>query len=138
MIYEESKWQVGTTGKELPLIIRSRSSLPDQSYAATYSNLIIITWAYSGTDRGMPDSITQEAMDIFEDNLDYALKQKKTGILAATITGNSQKEWRYYSLDPQEFMFCLNKISDSDSPYPIELQKFNDPNWEALTEILSN
>jgi hypothetical protein len=84
----------------------------------------------------MPDKASREAMDFFEQKLEAALTSKNNGVLAATKTGQSIKEWRYYNLDTQEFMSSLNEISDPNSPFPIDLQLFDDPNWEALAEII--
>jgi hypothetical protein len=137
MSYEESDWNVGSTNDELPIIIRARSTLPDQIYKTKYQHLIIVKWKYTCSDRGMPDESSQEAMNSFEQKLEASLINKKIGVLAATKTGQSQKEWRYYNLDTQEFMATLNEISDPNSPFPIDLQLFNDPTWEALSEVIS-
>ena len=136
MSYEKSDWKVGSTNDDFPMIIRSRSTLPDQAYKDKYQHLIIVKWKYTCSDRGMPDKASREAMDFFEQKLEAALTSKNNGVLAATKTGQSIKEWRYYNLDTQEFMSSLNEISDPNSPFPIDLQLFDDPNWEALAEII--
>lgn len=136
MSYEESEWKIGSSNDEIPIIIRVLATLPEQSYKTKYQHLIVVKWKYTCSDKGMPDAPSQEEMNFFEHKLEDALIRKKTGVLAATITGKSLKEWRFYNSDAQKFMAVLNEISDPDSPFPIDLQLFNDPDWEAIAEII--
>lgn len=136
MSYEENDWKVGHTNEDFPIIIRARSTLPEQSYKIRYQKLIIVKWEYTCSDRGMPDKRSLEAMDLFEKKLEDELTRRRIGILAAVKTGKSLRKWYYYNISAQEFMSSLNKISNPDSPFPIDLQLFDDPTWEALSEIL--
>ncbi len=138
MSYEKSDWQVGSSSEKYPTITRARSTLPDKNYRIKHQHLIIIKWPYAGSDAGMPDKATQKSMDFFENKLEVQLENKKTGVLTVITTGNSVKEWRYYTFDSQKFMADLNEISDPSAPYPIDLQLFSDPNWEALNEIIAH
>lgn len=139
MIYEESDWQVGTTNENPPTIIRARSNLPNANYRGNYQHLIVIKWSYiANSDTGMPDKTTQESMDSFENALTSKLSEQDIGILTVIITGQSLKEWRYYTSDAQKFMSTINEISHDNKPYPIDLQLFNDPDWEALNEVINN
>ncbi len=127
------EWKVGTnTSGKFPIIIKARSNLPEMY--SNYPHLIIIKWKYHG-DSGMPNKTNQETMESFEDSFSNSLKVNNVGILAVATTGNYLKEWRYYTNDPQNFMSILNNSSEQNSPYPIDLQLFDDPKWESWKEV---
>ena len=61
---------------------------------------------------------------------------KGFGVQAACITGNGLKEWRLYTYDTDEFMSSFNQGLAGHPAYPIDMQMFKDPEWEALSELL--
>lgn len=136
MNYEEIDWKVGVIESKYPIIIRARSSLPDQSNRKKFRHLIKVTWMYTCSERGMPDELSKKEVLVFEDKLRKELSANKIGFLAATITGKAQKEWRFYNSNAEKFMTALNKISDPKKPFPIDLQLFDDPTWQGLSEFI--
>ena len=137
-IYKEDNWSLGEAQiNGLPLIVRTRSRLPAIPDREIYENLIIISWPYTANESGMPQPEENQRTIQFEDALEKALAPKGVGVQAACLTGNGSKEWRYYTYDTDEFVARLNQGLADHPPYPIELQMFKDPEWDALGELLA-
>lgn len=136
-IYRTDEWSVGEAQLDgQPLIVRSRSMLPSLPDRAIYKHLIVISWQYSANEFGMPLPGDNERTVQFEAAVEVALERRGVGVQAACITGQGMKEWRYYTYDPEEFMTNLNQALAGHSVYPIELRMFQDPDWNALSEVL--
>ncbi|MCP1576164.1 hypothetical protein J2S30_004543 [Herbaspirillum rubrisubalbicans] len=139
MLFDSDQWKLGSFNQSgNPIIVRSRNGIPDESDRSKYSHLIVIKWPYSSAQAGMPDATTRERFIEFETALDSGLVAQGAGIEAVSLTGNGEKEWRYYTYDPQVFMDALQQDLGSHRPFPIELQLFQDPDWLGVTEFLNN
>ncbi len=136
-IYTEDNWSLSEGRVDgLPLIVRMRSKLPAQPDREIHQHLIIISWPYAATGSGMPQDEDNQLHTQFEDALEKANQSRDFGVQAACITGNGLKEWRYYTHDTDEFMAGLNESLIGHPVYPLELQVFKDPEWNALSELL--
>lgn len=99
--------------------------------------LIIAAWPYDlGDDKGLPDRKTYEQMHAFQEAVHTALTQTGAGLEAATLLGRGVKEWRYYAADPEAFLDVFNKALAALPEFPLEMQSFDDPDWDGLTELL--
>lgn len=76
-------------------------------------------------------------MQAFEDALESGTERRQVAYQALSLTGNGQKEWRYYATDQDAFLASLNTDLRGHPAYPIEIQSFYDPDWSALREYLS-
>lgn len=85
----------------------------------------------------MPEKPVHAAMCAFEDAVEATVEKTGAGVQAASITGSGSKEWRYYTNDPDEFMSQLNDALAGHPPIPLDIQVFDDPDWEALGELLA-
>lgn len=83
----------------------------------------------------MPTPEESQEMNQFEDALESSI-EIKVGIQAASITGNGNKEWRYYTYDKDQFMSELNSGLANHKPYPVQITLYADPEWDALAELL--
>lgn len=137
MLFDSDQWSVASfTESGNPLIVRSRSGIPSEKDRSKYRHLIVIKWPYVSEQAGMPDVATNGRFLEFESALDSGLVAQGAGIEAASLTGNGAKEWRYYTYDPKVFMNALQEDLGSHSPFPIDLQLFQDPDWLGVTEFL--
>jgi hypothetical protein len=75
-------------------------------------------------------------MDAFEEAVTAAVQDSGAGVLVASLTGAGVREWRFYTLGPDAFMDALNAGLESHPEYPLEFDAFEDPDWNALAELL--
>lgn len=130
----EDEWQLSRT-EDGALIIRSLAKFREEAARAGRPILIVVNWKYGPEESGMPDAETLAAIVQFEDAL-YESLDDEWGVEAATVIGNGAKEWRFYTSSPETFYAGLNEALAGHPRYPLELEAFEDPNWEALVELL--
>jgi hypothetical protein len=136
---EHDPWIVGETESEDGdgLIIRCRAALPSPEARKGWPHLILVGWSYEADDdSGMPPKKEDRQMEAFEDAVGAAVEASGAGVLAASLTGGGVREWRFYTLGPDAFMDALNTALDKHPEYPLEFDAFDDPEWNALAELL--
>ena len=136
-IYKGDDWWLGKTevdGK--PVLVRARAGLPNAPDREIYENLISILWLYPGQASGMPEQDEQDRASQFEEAIEKTLEVKGLGVQVACITGNSSREWRYYTYDTEEFISKLNQGLRGHPVYPLAFRVYKDPEWLALSELL--
>jgi len=135
---DETGWLVGQTDEDDDggLIIRCRSRVPDAAARKGWEHLVIVGWTYEADETGMPLKAVDRQMDAFEEAVQPALQASGAGVLVASITGAGVREWRFYSIGPDAFMDALNTALDKHPEYPLEFEAFEDPDWNALAELL--
>jgi hypothetical protein len=134
-IYKDDDWSLSKAQiNGVPLIIRTRSRMPALPDREIYDKLVIITWPYAENESGMPLTDERQAMYRLEDAIEQSIEPSGLAVQAVSMTGNGKKEWRYYTYDTDEFMAKLNKELAGHPAYPIDIQTFEDSNWEALSE----
>ena len=57
------------------------------------------------------------------------------GVQVACLTGNHQKEWRYYTHDVEAFLDAFNACLAGHPAYPLQLRTYKDPDWNALSGL---
>lgn len=130
-------WKVGEAETEDGLLlVRVRAAAPPPMKRAKLPHLIMIGWAYEGDAGGMPPADELAQMEAFEAAVDKGLETEGAGVAVACVTGQGAREWRYYTADPDVFMDALNEALDGHPDYPIDFKAFEDPEWEALSELL--
>ena len=134
---EEEVWFLGEIrGSDTVHFVRSLRVLPPAPKRADMSKLIIIRWPYDVTESGMPDAAALGRMDEFRDRLTDAVEPTGIAMEVASLTGEGVREWRFYTIGPDEFMKALNEALAGSEVLPIDLQFFEDPDWDALDELL--
>lgn len=102
-----------------------------------YPALVIAAWPYDlDEEKGLPDKKTYEQMHGFQEAVHAALKESGVGVEAASLLGRGVKEWRYYATEPQAFLEVFNQALAALPEFPIEMQSYDDPDWDGLTELL--
>lgn len=135
-IFPGDLWAVGEANiNGLSVIVRFRTGLPSASDRQAHENLIIISWPYTGIESGMPNDEDKQSTNNFEEAIEKGLEQTHVGMLAACLTGNHLKEWRYYTHDVEAFLDAFNGFLAGHPVYPIELRMFKDPDWNGLSGL---
>jgi len=117
----------------LPVLCRYRTSVPPM--ASEFATLVNLYWRYiPGREQGMPGSDDYERMLQLEEELEK-MESSGAGFVALSITGNSRKEWVFYSRSDDSFLDALNKQLAGQLPYPIEIETEADPSWQALLSL---
>ncbi|OZI47421.1 hypothetical protein CEK29_01350 [Bordetella genomosp. 5] len=138
-IFKEDDWSMAEGQLDgQPLIVRSRSALPDEADRHVFDKLIIVSWSYTANDVGMPQDEDNQQTIQFEDAIDESLQDQDVGYLTGCITGNGKKEWRYYARDVDAFMSRFNLGLAGHPEYPLEIRVFQDPDWAGLSELFPN
>jgi hypothetical protein len=118
------------------LIVRARNSLPSADARLKYRHMISIRWPYEPAPGcNVPNAATEEMMDELAEALGV-LANAEGSAEAASITGFGMREWRFYTDNPEHFMVEFNRALAECDPFPIELEAFEDPEWNGLREFL--
>ena len=56
-------------------------------------------------------------------------------VQAVTRTGNGLREWSYYIKDRDEFTEAFNRALSGKPRLPIQIDFYEDPNWEELVNV---
>ena len=78
---------------------------------------------------GFPTKDELEKVHAFEDRLIEAVEHDEFAILSIVLTGNGQREFVFYTVDPQEFINRLTNMPQEEERYPIEIHCNEDPEW---------
>jgi hypothetical protein len=136
-IFSDDMWTVGTADQDgQPLVIRVRSQMPDVAERQRHAQLVVVGWPYDGADTGLPTTGDSVAMQAFEDAVERALERGGAGTQVASITGAGHKEWRYYAADAEAFVAALNASLEGHPTYPLEIEMFDDAEWQGLQQLL--
>jgi hypothetical protein len=136
-IFSDDTWTIGTADQDgQPLIIRVRSGMPAAAERQRHAHLVVVGWPYDGVETGLPTTADTTAMQAFEDAVEAGVERDGTGIQAASITGAGHKEWRYYAPDADAFVAALNASLDGHPTYPLEIEMFDDSEWQGLQQLL--
>jgi hypothetical protein len=136
-IYPDQSWTVATADQDgQPILLRMRASMPEAAARAAFPQLVIIGWPYDGDEGGMPLQSDAEAMQRFEDAVEAGLTDEALGLQVASLTGAGHREWRYYTGDADAFVARLNASLEGHDAYPLEIDMFDDAEWEGLQQVL--
>lgn len=119
----------------LPLMIRAMANMPAAKVRSQYPVQVRVFWTYPHDGSGMPDEDTAGQMDELLDSVDASLEQDAWAMEVAAITGAGAKEWRFYAREGQEFAELFSASLAGKPRYPLELQAYDDPDWDGLGEL---
>ncbi|ATQ44395.1 DUF695 domain-containing protein [Caulobacter mirabilis] len=136
--YTDDDWIVGQSeDDDGVLIVRCRSRLPEPDRRAAWPHLVLVGWSYEPEpDAGLPSERENALMNRFEEAVSASVEEAGRGVLVASILGGGAREWRYYAQDPDAFMDVLNAGLEGHPEYPLDFRAFEDPEWDALAEVL--
>ena len=134
--YDEDMWMLfELAGGDERLLIRSRPNLPAPERRATYRYLIEVRWAYEPAAGGMPTIDDETHMNALADALADAANTDWS-VEVASITGMNAKEWHFYTPNTSTFVERFIQLLEACDPFPIQLEVFEDPEWDGLVELL--
>ena len=132
------EWAIATAEfEEGTAIFRVRTDTPSEPNADQYTHAVVIRWEYGADENGMPDSVTKEAMDLFEDYT-APLQESGKGFLVLVSTGLELREWVYYAKSTNEFMDAFNGLLAGKPRFPIEITFLDDPQRNYWNDVLSD
>lgn len=136
---EEPLWSIaeGKYNDGKPYIIRFLEFYPTEEEQEKYHLLIEITWAYEESNSsGMPDQETYDKMNLFEDVLSKEIEPQEFCLFVLTFTGAGKKIWQVYSTDIDLFMDKLNESMTDKEVLPLQIEGFQDKEWNGYKEFI--
>jgi hypothetical protein len=110
--------------------------LPDEREIKKLSTLIVVSWLLESADgNGLPNEDELDEMEFFENLMDEALVEKGTARLMTVFTGEGVREWQFYTDDEEFFMRKFNEAMEGKPVLPIEIEAFEDENWDAYRDF---
>jgi hypothetical protein len=116
-------------------VFRARFAKPDRPDLASLVWAIVIQWPYDGD--AMPPAEVNAAQQRFEEALD-PLASSGHSELAHVSTGMGLKEWIFYARTREEFMAALNGLLSGHPRYPLDIEFFEDPEWEIWQDMVKD
>ncbi len=137
---EEEKGIIGRVYEDgAPVIYKFVNELPAEEVRNQLSWLTVISWSYDGTsNNGMPLDNENQGMITLEDAIEDHIERDGALRHVYSRTGNNLKELVYYIHDRDQFLAALNKALGSHPPYPIEINFYQDEDWEDFRRLLSD
>ncbi|MDE5800337.1 MAG: DUF695 domain-containing protein [Paramuribaculum sp.] len=94
-----------------------------------------VNWPYTPDAEGFPDEPTALLMEEAQEALEAAFKKDPVAVLTGVFTGDSRRDWIFYTLSTHIFGRKLNEALASLPVLPLEISAENDPGWEAYDEM---
>ncbi len=116
-------------------VFRVRTDRPADSAIELCSTAVIVRWDYTPAAAGMPDDATRQSMDQFEDHLGDLGASEGFSYLMLVTTGFGQREWTYYTCDPNQFVDRFNALLPQQPSYPVEVVLCRDPQWDYWQDV---
>ena len=121
-----------------PIIVRLVPELPEKRLRAELKWLTVVSWQYDeSANNGMPAPDTNEHMLKLEDALLGEVAAFRGWRHAYTRTGKGLKEFAFYIDDRDLFIGRLNRALAGQPRYPIEVNFYEDPEWNDFSELVS-
>lgn len=137
---EEEKGIIGRVHENgLPVIYKFVNKLPQNTIRSNLSWLTVISWKYEGSlNNGMPLSDENQRMITLEDAIEDHIENDQVLRHVYSRTGNNLKELVYYINDQEKFLETFNKALSGHPRYPIEINFYQDSDWEDFKRLLNN
>lgn len=138
-ITEEEKGIIGRVYEDgAPVIYKFVNEIPGDAVRTKLSWLAVISWKYDGTSNsGMPLKDDNQRMIALEDSIEDHIENDDVLRHVYSRTGNNLKELVYYIYDQEQFLEIFNKTFSGHPRYPIEIQFYQDAEWEDFVKLLN-
>ena len=121
-----------------PIIWKFVNEFPANDIRSKLQWLTVISWKYSDKDNnGMPNTETNQKMIDLEVAIEENIESSGKCQHAYSRTGNNLKELVYYINSRDEFLERFNMALKTHVRYPIEINFYEDKNWEDFQRILT-
>lgn len=123
----------------MPVIYKFVNELPEDKIRSSLTWLTVISWEYDGSpNNGMPLHNDNQAMIALEDAIEELIGNGHLLRHAYSRTGNNLKELCYYINDQDQFLEALNKSLSNHPRYPIEINFYQDDEWDDFRRLLND
>jgi uncharacterized protein DUF695 len=132
-------WQILTAEnkeQQSHATIRLRMRKPPLPDGRVFGCAVEISWPYDGVN-GYPGSDVNQQQLAFETALDDLSGMNGFSELVQVSTGMGKKDWLYYTSDQERFMRDLNALLEGHDPYPIQINFYDDPDWQIWSEVVA-
>ena len=132
-----NEWWTSPTESETGALIMVTGRQGVEPVIATekYNDRIEITWKYTPDKNGMPDFKTSSLMEQVTDALNNAFAKDSAAVMTGIYTGDSERNWVFYTLNPKKFQYMLNDALKDFELLPITLYAEKDPEWNEYREM---
>ena len=133
----DDSWAVAHSSiRNLPVIVRLRPNLIDIAGHPQLSHRIRVIWKYQpDSEFGLPATEEMTSMDVCENALIESLEKDNQTIMTHILTGDSMRQWIFYSSDVKGAVERLREIIDSGvSQTVLEATAQEDAQWEEYLE----
>jgi hypothetical protein len=113
-------------------VFRIRVAKPVRKDIDSLTKAIVIKWKYQGQ---MPAEEVNQQQVTFEEALD-PLWSEGGSELMQVATGMGLKEWIFYARSSDAFMARLNSLLSGHRRYPIEVEFYDDPEWQMWSQTV--
>ena len=132
-----NEWWTSPTESETGalIMVTGRQGVEPVIATGKYNDRIEITWKYTPEKNGMPDFKTSSLMEQVTDALNNAFAKDSAAVMTGIYTGDGQRNWVFYTLNPKKFQYMLNDALKDFELLPITLYAEKDPEWNEYREM---
>jgi hypothetical protein len=130
MTWEKMTWTMaeGRT-QAYPYLLRIRQ-VPPGFPRQRFPQRLNIFWSLTDADEnGYPTGGELQRLHAFEDRLVAVMESDQFAMLALITTGRREREFVFYTANPDEFLRRLTNIPQEHNPYPIKIHLNQDAQW---------
>ncbi|ARU27925.1 DUF695 domain-containing protein [Cellvibrio sp. PSBB006] len=137
---EEEKGIIGRVYEDgAPVIYKFVDELPQDTIRSNLPWLTVISWKYDGSsNNGMPLNDDNQRMITLEDAIQDHIENDQVLRHVYSRTGNNLKELVYHINDRDVFLEVFNDALSDHPHYPIEINFYQDAEWEDFKRLLSD
>ena len=97
---------------------------------------IVITWENRfSTPQGFPVDREWDELHAFFGLIEEAVEHDRLGLMSLALTGKWECVMVFHTRDADEFSKRLNELPRQGHPYPLQIEKRDDPAWACFTAI---
>ena len=129
-------WTAPAEGENGNLIlVTGRRSMDDIITTGLYRYRVEVTWHYDGDDRMLPNYADSKLMEEVTEALNACFHQDPVAILTGIYTGDSQRNWVFYTRSLHIFQRKFTDALTSLPALPLEFEAEEDPEWLEYREM---
>lgn len=117
------------------IMVTGRRNVEPAMNSGKFNDRIEITWKYQPDKGGMPDFDTSSLMEQVTDAINSIFKKDEAAVMTGIYTGDGQRNWVLYTLNPRKFQYMLNQALAKFELLPIEIYAEKDPDWLEYKEM---
>ena len=117
------------------IMVTGRRDMDGVKATGKYVYMVELTWRYDGDKQGMPDLATSRLMEKVTDSMQEAFAADPAAVNTGIYTGDGIRNWVFYARSLHLFEKKLNESLAAFDKLPLEIEAFEDPNWEEYAEM---